>query len=283
LVGIQVGVGFGNRPVTPAKYAEYIRALKNRRDVDVVVTGYSEKEKSAAMEIQRSLGNDVMLALGFPIQDLMGLISILDVCVSVDTGPFHMAAALGTPQLAIFPSKKVKPLSWGPWRNKHFIVREAHTCAYFCPHEGCPLNVCSDNLRVSDMVAKTEKLLDGGGIEKAAEQFVYWFENSMHILVLHDEKTREKAQAFHWQLGQWGLRAFLERVDRAELYKTVTENDVSIIHNLSGKRKWRLFWLSQRANKFLHNPPLVVHSEYANLEKGAVIENYRLAFEKKLI
>jgi len=283
LIGIQVGVGFGNRPVTPKKYASYIMELRKQQDVDILVTGYTEKEIVACKAIEKQVSSSLIPILDASIQELMGLISECDVFVSVDTGPFHLAAGIGVPQLAIFPSRKVKPLSWAPWRNRHFIVRESHVCPHFCPHEGCPLDICSDALSVSDMVNKTLRLLQGGGYEKPLEQFEYWFTTSMPVLILYDTFTEKAAKRLLSLLREWNFHAWLAPVDSSDLYTILTRHDIAIVHNLSARRRMYLFWLSQKVNAFLHNPPLVIHTTRYPLLKSALIEYYRTCFEKKWI
>ena len=46
--------------------------------------------------------------------------------VSGSTGPMHLAAALGTPTLSLFPSQRaMSPLRWGPRGNRHGALSPA--------------------------------------------------------------------------------------------------------------------------------------------------------------
>lgn len=282
LIGIHLGVGFGNRPIRPEKYADYITSLKQVCDVDIILTGNSDRERKFRDILISKIQTPVMDLVGkLTLKQLMGIISKCIVYVSVDTGPFHLASALNIPQLALFPSKKVKPLSWGPWRNPHLMIRHARECAYDCPHENCPYDICSDAIPVSEMVEKTQRLLNGEGITGAQAQFEYWFEYSMTILILYDRATEPAARTYSAQLKSWGLDAVSAELTDPLLFQIILKNDVSIIHNLTFRRKLYLFWLSQRATAKLHNPPLIVNQFLNPDNKSDTIEYYRREFEKK--
>ncbi|MGE4170284.1 MAG: glycosyltransferase family 9 protein [Candidatus Margulisiibacteriota bacterium] len=281
LVGIQIGVGFGNRPIEPEKFAEFVNALRRHRDVDVCVTPFTDKEKAFRDRFVAACQGPVLNLDDTKITELMGVISLYSVYVSVDTGPFHIGAALGVPMLAIFPSRKVKPTRWAPWRNRHLMVRESRTCPLFCPHEGCPLTICSDAIRVEDMVAKTEILLDGGGVESANDQFAYWFKASMTVLVLDDAKTEAHAKAYADHLNALGIVAHRTSVYTPELPAKLLEGDITIIHNFSGKRRLYLAWEARKIALKLFNPPLLIHTAKNPLPEAETIAYYKDAFEHK--
>ena len=133
------------------------------------------------------------------------------------------------------------------------------------------------------MVEKTQQLLAGQGYVEPLEQFEYWFGESLNILLLYDKDSADHARALYEQMLSWGLFVLLQPAAAPDLYKTVTENDIAIIHNLATGGKIRLFLLSQFASDYLHNPPLVVHGQTKFENKSALIEFYRLAFARKLI
>jgi ADP-heptose:LPS heptosyltransferase len=271
LIGIQIGVGFGNRPIEPEKYGAFINALRKRIEVDVCVTPFSEKEKQFRDRLIAACEAPIIDLEGAPLTTLMGLITHYDVFVSVDTGPFHMCAAIGCPQLAIFPSRKVKPTRWAPWRNRHWIVRESRNCPHFCPHEGCPLTVCSDAIQTADMVDKTISLLNGGGVSSAKDQFDYWFKLSMTILVIG--QTMADAMHYCQTLRTKGLHAVPFSGSLKTLADKLLEHDITIIHNLTGQKQIALWWIARLSSIKLFNPPMIVnHPAFADDDP---IQNYQ--------
>ena len=58
---------------------------------------------------------------------LAGILKRADILVSGDSGPVHLAAAVGTPVVALFrndmPGKTA--VRWGPWGNGHVVIEKA--------------------------------------------------------------------------------------------------------------------------------------------------------------
>jgi len=76
-------------------------------------------------------------------QNLAGMLSIKELgaltararlFIGVDSMPMHLAAAMGTPTLALFgPSGEIE---WGPWNVERRVVTTTHTCRP-CGQDGC--------------------------------------------------------------------------------------------------------------------------------------------------
>ncbi len=104
-----------------------------------------------------------------PTVDLSGQLSLKELAaltakaklfVGVDSAPMHMAAAMGTPVVAIFgPSGD---LEWGPWGEGHRVVASnTHPCRP-CGMAGCndsKLSACLTTLPVAQVLAACEELL----------------------------------------------------------------------------------------------------------------------------
>jgi heptosyltransferase-3 len=69
------------------------------------------------------------------LAELGALIGAARLFIGVDSAPMHMAAAMGTPVVALFgPSGDAE---WGPWRVPHRVVAsDAHSCRP-CGNSGC--------------------------------------------------------------------------------------------------------------------------------------------------
>ena len=103
------------------------------------------------------------------IVDLTGELSLCELAaltararafVGVDTAPMHIAAAMGTPTLALFgPSGEFE---WGPWMvRQRVVVSRAHPCRP-CGIDGCgggKVSECLTTLGVDDVYAQFESLL----------------------------------------------------------------------------------------------------------------------------
>jgi heptosyltransferase-2/heptosyltransferase-3 len=94
----------------------------------VVVTG-SEADRPLAAAVARGLvGQAVDLTGRLGVRETMAVIAGLDLFLSPDTGPMHMACAVGTPSVAVFgPSDPGRYFSGrGP---RHVVVRADLWCS----------------------------------------------------------------------------------------------------------------------------------------------------------
>jgi ADP-heptose:LPS heptosyltransferase len=94
--------------------------------------------------------------------DLAGLAEVLggaEVVVVGNTGPAHLAAAVGTPVVSLF-SPVVPAARWRPWRVPHVLLGDqqaacAGSRARVCPVAGHP---CLDGVAVEEVVGAVERL-----------------------------------------------------------------------------------------------------------------------------
>jgi ADP-heptose:LPS heptosyltransferase len=97
-----------------------------------VVTG-SAADASLARIVTRGLGESgVDLTGRLSVAGTMAVISALDLFISPDTGPMHMACAAGTPSVAVFgPSDPARYFSGGDGRppGRHVVVRAELWCS----------------------------------------------------------------------------------------------------------------------------------------------------------
>jgi heptosyltransferase-3 len=96
--------------------------------------------------------------------ELAALIGAARLFIGVDSAPMHMAAAMGTPVVALFgPSGDAE---WGPWRVPHRVIASTtHSCRP-CGNNGCGGSNISDCLltlpvervaaAIADLLAETE-------------------------------------------------------------------------------------------------------------------------------
>lgn len=68
------------------------------------------------------------------LRELAALTSRARLFVGVDSAPMHIAAAVGTPCVALFGPSGDK--EWGPWGVKNEIVASTHSCRP-CGQDGC--------------------------------------------------------------------------------------------------------------------------------------------------
>ncbi len=105
---------------------------------DVVILG-SENEKADIEAIFIEGGRKVVVAAGlFRLPELAAFLKQCKLFVGVDSGPAHIAAAVGTPVVSIFSGTN-KSAQWAPRGPQGAIVHQ-HTECSPCERAECPLN-----------------------------------------------------------------------------------------------------------------------------------------------
>jgi ADP-heptose:LPS heptosyltransferase len=90
---------------------------------------------------------------------LAGVIAGADAVVVGNTGPAHLAAAVGTPVVSLY-APTLPAVRWRPWKVRHELLFVDVPCAgcraRVCPVEGHP---CLGGVEVADVVAAVERLV----------------------------------------------------------------------------------------------------------------------------
>lgn len=118
---------------------------------------------------ERALVSAILGAATSRPLDLSGQLTLMELAavaararlfVGVDSAPMHIAAAMGTPTVALFgPSGEHE---WGPWRVVHRIVASADHACRPCGQDGCggsKVSECLTTLPVARMKAAVDALL----------------------------------------------------------------------------------------------------------------------------
>ncbi|NEC66236.1 glycosyltransferase family 9 protein [Streptomyces sp. SID9727] len=154
-VVVHPGASAPARAWDPGRHAEAVQELADAGH-RVVVTG-----GPAETGLTRLVSGDVAVDLGGRTspRTLAGVLRHADVVVSGNTGPAHLAAAVGTPVVSLFAP--VVPASrWAPFGVPFVLLGDqrapcADTRAVRCPVPGHP---CLDGVTAHDVVSAVHKL-----------------------------------------------------------------------------------------------------------------------------
>lgn len=109
------------------RFIEVARALREQRGATIYLLG-SPADQSTCDRVARALAGPVHNVCGrTTLPELGGLLRAMDLLISVDSGPMHMAAAVGTRVVAIFGP--TRPERTGPYGAGHRVVREGDNLA----------------------------------------------------------------------------------------------------------------------------------------------------------
>ena len=119
------------------RYAVLADRLMDELGAEVLLIGSEgEAEVSAAVR-SRMMNQPVMLAGETKLDELVAILSLVDLLITNDTGPAHIAAALGRPTMVIFGP--TNPLTTRPFSPLAEIVRNPPDCAP-CMLRDCPID-----------------------------------------------------------------------------------------------------------------------------------------------
>jgi heptosyltransferase-3 len=145
---------------TDERNAELLKLLA-RDGHRIVLTG-------APTTREKAIAGRILERAGVPVADLSGQLSLRDMAAvsararlffGVDSAPMHIAAAMGTPVVALFGPSGEK--EWGPWRVPHRVVTSDHPCRP-CGNDGCgggKISECLTQLPVARVHSAINELL----------------------------------------------------------------------------------------------------------------------------
>lgn len=116
--------------------AELVSRLQQAGEKVVLTAAPSRDEQAMLEAIQGRLAQPVHSLSGqLSLKELAALTQAAKLFVGVDSAPMHMAAAVGTPVVALFGPSGDK--QWGPWGVPHRVVSSTlHPCRP-CGIDGC--------------------------------------------------------------------------------------------------------------------------------------------------
>jgi len=161
VVGINPGASYGSaKRWYPERFAEVAFELSKQYDI-VIFGGPGEKEITSDIEkllIGKGVTNYHNLSGRTSITELISQISKLDLFITSDSGPMHIAAALQVPTVAIFgPTNDSETSQWMNEKNK--IVKMKLDCQP-CMKRTCPLkhHNCMNHIQSSDILDAVKNL-----------------------------------------------------------------------------------------------------------------------------
>ena len=140
LIGINPGASYGSaKRWYPGEFAKVASELSSQYDI-VIFGGPGERDIALDIEkmlIKKDINNYKNLAGSTTISELINHISKLDLFITGDSGPMHLAAAFQVPTVAIFgPTKDNETSQW--MNDKSAIVKQDLDCQP-CMKRTCPL------------------------------------------------------------------------------------------------------------------------------------------------
>lgn len=157
VVGINPGAAYGSAKCwLPERFRAITEKLLKNPSVTVVYFG----DRLGAPLVQEICvgmpGRVINLAGKTNIRELMALIQACDIFLTNDSGPMHIASALGTPLLALFGS--TSDVTTGPYRGGQVIHK--HVECSPCYKRTCPIDFrCMTRIEVDEVYKELQEIL----------------------------------------------------------------------------------------------------------------------------
>ena len=141
------------------RFAEVMKRIKNKYSVRFIYTG-SPGDAAVYREIERHGPFGGLNLCGVTdIRENISVYQMADLFFGVDSGPMHMASAVGVPVIALFgPTDERK---WGPWGEGHTVITKRPSC-HPCkkPHK-CGDVECMRRISVDEALEAVECKIKG--------------------------------------------------------------------------------------------------------------------------
>lgn len=116
------GGGWGSKCWPPERYGEVHRVLAEKYGWRGVIS-FGPGEGNLAEQVRTSAGSSHPVIEKFDLRQLIALLRGAKFLVAGDTGPLHLASALGTPVIGLYGP--TDPSRNGPYSTKDVVVRKA--------------------------------------------------------------------------------------------------------------------------------------------------------------
>lgn len=149
----------------PSRYGEALARLCREPGLRVVVTaGPGETALvSETLSVLPALASDqkpVLLIGECTLKQLAAVYEGAECFLSGSTGTMHLAAAVGTPTVALFcPIPATTPVRWGPWGNKATVLLPQNLQCPDCAVGACRKHDPMDAILVEEVLEAVEKYL----------------------------------------------------------------------------------------------------------------------------
>jgi lipopolysaccharide heptosyltransferase I len=157
---INPGAAWPNKRWPAARFGEIAAFLRDVRGLASVVLWGPEEQPLAQSVVDASSGA-AAVAPATSIPDLVQLSRAASLIVSGDTGPLHIATAVGTPAVAIFGPTNARRN--GPWSPADCVVTRYDSCRCHYQRECRESDWCLDSVTVSEVTAAIQQRLGARG------------------------------------------------------------------------------------------------------------------------
>ncbi len=158
IFGIAPGAKFPSQCWKKENFAGLADWVAEKYQAKVVIIA-SKQEEDTAFRVGFLMRNKPVLAVGLALDKLAGLISFFRIMAANNSGPLHIAAALGVSTVSTMGPTALD--FWWPQGKNHIVIRRDLPCSP-CDRAVCRGHECLELISVEEMEKAVEVLLKPG-------------------------------------------------------------------------------------------------------------------------
>jgi lipopolysaccharide heptosyltransferase I len=154
------GAAWPNKRWPAERFGDVAAFLREVRGLRSIVL-WGPGDEALAQAVVRASSGAAREAPPTGIADLLALSRAAALCVSGDTGPAHLATAVGTPAVGIFGP--TDPDRNGPWASEDVVVTRFGSCRCHYKRQCQNAEWCLDDVSVAEVTAAIQHRLGASG------------------------------------------------------------------------------------------------------------------------
>jgi len=160
LVGIHPGASCPSRIWPVKNFSKLADALAGNYGFKIIVLGVGMDFKLAE-QLKANMNKDCLIIKYFTIQFTAALLKKCLFFISTDTGPAHIASAVGTPCITIFGRKKqgLGPVRWRPLGKDNMVLHKDIGCTECMAHNCRKGFACLQATTVDEVLDVAKKFI----------------------------------------------------------------------------------------------------------------------------
>ena len=160
-VAINPGASCASKRWGAEKFAKVSQGLIEKYGAKVIVIAGGQ-DKALGDKVSSLLGKDCINLSGRTnVADVASLLRRVKLFISNDSGPVHIACAVGTPVVAIFgrSDRGLGPVRWGPTGERDIVLHRDVGCDECLAHNCNQKFKCLEAITVDEVLAAAAKIL----------------------------------------------------------------------------------------------------------------------------
>ena len=161
IIAINPFAGFPIKNLSLDKTEKLADILIKRYGAQIIFTGTSEYScQLKAIELSLKKGSCLSLAGKTNLKQLAALLSMVDLLITVDSAPWHIASAVQTPTVVLY-SGNGSLNTWGKYQGNQYIIYKDMECNPCFEKFVCFLNHrnCIESIQINEIVQKVDIIL----------------------------------------------------------------------------------------------------------------------------